>query len=269
MDPIAKRNLRTYFILAYVIFWLLLVVTGLSIALNVPPAVQTVMETVCAWAPTFALLIMHKRVFPGVPLRTWLRNQFPKVGALDFIVPAVLQVLALACAVSAYLAINGKPLGSLQFVAAIDVLPLLVVKLTSGPMGEELGWRAYALSEKQKRSSPLVSSLFIGVIWGFWHLPLWLLAGFSGGTLALYVASFLVAIISTSVLITFFYNRSGNILVAVWIHFLFNFLLSAVKIDTVPLLAYTSITYLVVALLVVAFGRKTMMRKPALSADPS
>lgn len=217
------------------------------------------METVCAWAPTLALLIMYKRVFPGVPLRTWLKNQFPKVGALDFIVPAVLQVLALACAVGAYLVINGKSLGSLQFVAAIDVLPLLVVKLISGPMGEELGWRAYGLNEYQKTFSPLVSSLIIGTIWGFWHLPLWLLAGYSGGTLALYVASFLVAIISTSVLITFFYNRSGNILVAVWVHFLFNFLLSAVKVDTVPLLAYTSITYLVVALLVVAFGRKTMM----------
>ncbi|MDO8848464.1 MAG: CPBP family intramembrane metalloprotease [Coriobacteriia bacterium] len=268
MDPIARKNLRTYFILAYVIFWLLLVFTGLSIVLKVPPVVQTAMETVCAWAPTFALLIMYKRVFPGVPLLTWLKKQFPRVCALDFVVPAVLQVLAVACAVGAYLVINGKSLGSLQFVSAIDVLPLLVVKLTSGPMGEELGWRAYALNERQKTFSPLVSSLFIGVIWGFWHLPLWLLSGYSGGTLALYVASFLVAIISTSVLITFFYNRSGNILVAVWVHFLFNFLLSAVKIDTVPLLAYTSITYLVAALLVVAFGRRTMMRTPTLSADP-
>ena len=139
----------------------------------------------------------------------------------------------------------------------------------SGPMGEELGWRGYALNEYQKQYSPLVSSLFIGVIWGFWHLPLWLLAGYSGGTLALYVASFLVAIISTSVLITFFYNRSGNILVAVWIHFLFNFLFTTVKIDAAPLLAYASVAYLCVALLVVAFGRKAMMRKPASSVDPS
>jgi membrane protease YdiL (CAAX protease family) len=136
-------------------------------------------------------------------------------------------------------------------------------------MGEELGWRAYALNEKQKTSSPLASSLFIGVIWGFWHLPLWLLSGYSGGTLALYVASFLVGIISTSVLITFFYNRSGNILVAVWIHFLFNFLFNTVKIDAMPLLAHTSVAYLVVALLVVAIGRKTMLRRPVLSADPS
>jgi membrane protease YdiL (CAAX protease family) len=267
MDATARKDLRNYFILTNVVFWLLLVVTGFLVALKVPPVVQTVMECVCAWAPTFALLILYKKIFPGVPLRTWLKNQFPKVGALDFIVPAVLQVLAVACAVGAYLIINGKPLGSLQFVAAIDVLPLLVVKLLSGPMGEELGWRAYALNEYQKTSSPLVSSLFIGVIWGFWHLPLWLLSGLSGGTLALYVASFLVAIISTSVLIAFFYNRSGNILVAVWIHFLFNFLLNAVKIDIVQLLAYTSVAYFVVALFVVAFGRKTMMRKPASSAS--
>ena len=269
MDATAKKSLRNYFILTYVIFWLLLGVTGLLIALKVPPVVQQVMKNVCAWSPTFALLILYKKIFPGVPLRAWLKNQFPKVGAPDFIVPAVLQVLALACAIGAYLIINGKSFGSLQFVAAVDVLPLLVVSLTSGPLGEELGWRAYALNQYQKTFSQLVSSLFIGVIWGFWHLPLWLLTGYSGGTLALYVASFLVGIISTSVLITFFYDRSGNILVAVWVHLLFNFLFTTVKIDTVPLLAYTSITYLVVALLVVAFGRKTMMRKPALSVDPS
>ena len=95
------------------------------------------------------------------------------------------------------------------------------------------------------------------------------LAGYSGGTLALYAASFLVAIISTSVLITFFCNRSGNIFIAVWIHFLFNFLFIVVMIDAMPLVAYTSITYVVVALLVVAFGRKAMMRKPASSVDPS
>jgi hypothetical protein len=53
----------------------------------------------------------------------------------------------------------------------------------------------------------------------------------------------------------------------VWIHFLFNFLLNAVKIDIVQLLAYTSVAYFVVALFVVAFGRKTMMRKPASSAS--
>ena len=265
----AKKNLRNYFILAYVIFWLLLGVTGLLIALKAPPVVQTVMETICAWSPTFAFLILHKKIVSGVPLRTWLKNQLPKVGALDFIVPAVLQVLAFACAVGAYLIINRRSFGSLQFVAAVDVLPLLAVKLMSGPMGEELGWRGYALNEYQKQYSPLVSSLFIGVIWGFWHLPLWLLAGYSGGTLSLYVASFLVGIISTSVLITFFYNRSGNILIAVWIHFLFNFLFTVVKIDAVPLLGHTSITYVVVALLVVAFGRKAMMRKPASSDDPS
>ena len=62
---------------------------------------------------------------------------------------------------------------------------------------------------------------------------------------------------------------SGNIFIAVWIHFLFNFLFIVVMIDAMPLVAYTSITYVVVALLVVAFGRKAMMRKPASSVDPS
>lgn len=39
--------------------------------------------------------------------------------------------------------------------------------LVKGPLGEELGWRGYALNELQKKYSPLKSFLIIGLLWGF------------------------------------------------------------------------------------------------------
>jgi membrane protease YdiL (CAAX protease family) len=39
-------------------------------------------------------------------------------------------------------------------------------------LGEEPGWRGFALPHLQKRHSPLIASLILAPIWALWHLPL-------------------------------------------------------------------------------------------------
>ena len=41
-------------------------------------------------------------------------------------------------------------------------------------LGEEIGWRGFVLPRMQARHSALKASLVIGILWGPWHLPLWL-----------------------------------------------------------------------------------------------
>ena len=43
--------------------------------------------------------------------------------------------------------------------------------------GEEFGWRGYSQQPLQERFGVVPASLLIGVIWGFWHLPLWVMPG--------------------------------------------------------------------------------------------
>ncbi len=86
---------------------------------------------------------------------------------------------------------------------------LLTGLLISGP-GEELGWRGYALPRLQVAYGPLAASLLIGVVWGVWHLPIWLWSSSSGG--ASFVAEFalfVVGLSAFSVVFTWVYNHTG------------------------------------------------------------
>ncbi len=55
----------------------------------------------------------------------------------------------------------------------------LVVPTTlfGGPLGEEFGWRGFALPALAARSGWRWASIGTGVIWGLWHLPLFYMAG--------------------------------------------------------------------------------------------
>jgi membrane protease YdiL (CAAX protease family) len=52
------------------------------------------------------------------------------------------------------------------------ILPFFLVDLITN--GEEIGWRGYVLPRLQAKYSALTSTLILGVIWGFWHLPKYL-----------------------------------------------------------------------------------------------
>jgi membrane protease YdiL (CAAX protease family) len=149
-----------------------------------------------------------------VPLRWWL-------AALS---PAALLGLALIAMVAA-----GKPLPSMadfgQFsgISAIGLVGVLLLILV-GALGEETGWRGYALPQLQLRFSPLTSSLILAVLWFAWHLPqFFVIATYRDFGPVQYVGMFLGLTIG-AVVLTWLYNRSGGsiLLVAVW-HGLYNF----------------------------------------------
>jgi len=57
----------------------------------------------------------------------------------------------------------------------LNLLPLYLVLVVlmpwNGPVGEEFGWRGYALPKLQDKYGPLIASLVIGIVLGIWHLP--------------------------------------------------------------------------------------------------
>lgn len=256
------RNIKKYIVLTYMIFWLLLGLTGYMIFLKVPLHIQVIMKNVCAWTPTFVILIMFKKLYPGTTFKEYMKLHFmKKINPRDFLVSFLLQAFIAIAAVLSFFIINDKPLNSMTFISVSTIIPVVIINLTAGPLGEELGWRGYALNILQNKYIPLTASLIVGVIWGLWHLPLMILSGYSGLELVYYIIAFMVAITSLSIIITYFYNKSKNILIAMWMHFWFNFLLQIVIIDLLPMIIALSAGYLILAILIIIMNKNELLVK--------
>lgn len=105
------------------------------------------------------------------------------------------------------------PLTWALYVLRSTVFTLLVVAA-----GEEPGWRGWMLPELQKRFSPLLSSAILGVVWGFWHLPLFFNGLYPGSEPVLVFAK-AGGCVLLAILFTWLYNRSGGaLLLAVVLH---------------------------------------------------
>ncbi len=145
------------------------------------------------------------------------------------------------------------------------VLTIFLFSIFPGSaLGEEIGWRGFALPQLQTRCSALAASLGLGVIWALWHLPLWL-TGSAGHPLALYPA-FAVAVVAASVLYTWIYNSTGgSLLIVVLFHATTNLPVSvfaeALLGGTVPaFLIYVALMAVTAVVVAVAAGPAHLSR---------
>lgn len=119
--------------------------------------------------------------------------------------------------------IEGRP-----FLSYIDFgtvsLPLsALLAFTSGPTGEELGWRGFMKEEFDGRYGFLKSSICQGLVWCFWHTLLWAVdSDFTDWRAVPYIISNIVVITSLTVFMNLFLERERNLLYSVFLHFGFN-----------------------------------------------
>ena len=148
-----------------------------------------------------------------VPVRWWLVAVSP-VAFLGLALAAVAVAGQALPSVGDFGRFSGTP--------AIGLAGVLLI-IFAGAVGEETGWRGYALPQLQRRFSPLASSLILAGLWFGWHLPqFWVIATYRDFAPAGYVGMF-CGLACGAVVLTWLYNRSGGsiLLVAVW-HGLYN-----------------------------------------------
>jgi uncharacterized protein len=80
--------------------------------------------------------------------------------------------------------------------------------LFGGQVGEELGWRGYALPRLSRSIGLGPASILLGVLWASWHLPLFYILG--GDTVGQSFPFYLLQVVALSVAIAWVYMKTGG-----------------------------------------------------------
>jgi uncharacterized protein len=162
---------------------------------------------------------------------------------------------------------RGGPTAALAVPVLSAIITVAFMTFPGSALGEEIGWRGYALPRLQFRRTALTASLVVGILHGLWHLPLWL-AGNVDHPLSLYPA-FLIQTLALAVIYTWLYNSTkGSLLLVVLFHTSTNAPLTLVLLPlgienwVLPFWLRAAFTVAAALVVIAVFGPSRLSRLP-------
>lgn len=215
--------MTSFFVLAYVISW----AAWLGPVLALPEPLGTLGYIVGGYGPALAALLI---VWLGSDsVRAWARQIVDwRVGPRWYIAALTIPLVLIALT-SAGLELVGTSVdpGLLPERVSLVLVSFISIALIGGG-NEEPGWRGLALPKLQERYAPVPATLILGVVWALWHLPL-LATGptpFHGLAefvdLAPSIGVRILNIVGIAFILTWIYNETGSVLLAILAHTGFN-----------------------------------------------
>jgi membrane protease YdiL (CAAX protease family) len=195
------------------------------------PWLSTLLMFAGSFGPSLAAIVVVASTRPVEGLRVWLSRCLQwRIGwgwwAFVLLLPLAVMLLAAGLHVSLGGDIATAPASGHLLMTVVN---LLLILLLGGPLGEEFGWRGYALPVLQDRLGWRAASLGLGLVWGVWHLPLFFIDGTAQAHLPL--ALFLLSVLAMSVVFAWLVNRTaGSVVVALLFHTAINFWPSVVPV---------------------------------------
>ncbi|WP_157972762.1 CPBP family intramembrane glutamic endopeptidase [Haloprofundus halophilus] len=97
-------------------------------------------------------------------------------------------------------------------------LPLVLLGIFVPSIGEEPGWRGFALPRLQRQYGPIWGTLVLGVLVGLYHLPAFFTPFLGPITLSGFVAFVLTAIAGSFIYTWVFNGTGGSLLIVILLH---------------------------------------------------
>jgi uncharacterized protein len=189
-----------------------------SLAL-VPAGWATTALLASAFGPSLAGIAIVAVFDGGVGLRGWwVRCLRWRLGWRWYALACLAPLAAMALALVLWAALGGSvPPSPASGHLWLAILVVVQITVLGGPMGEEFGWRGYALPALARRLGWRWASLIVGVVWAIWHLPLFWMPGMAQASLP--VAPFLAGTIALSVIFArLSVNTDFSVLPAIMLH---------------------------------------------------
>ncbi len=218
-----RHPLTAFFVMAYGFAWLLWVpLLALSkdglgwLPIHAPTLPLVILG---GFSPAAAAIIMTAVLGGRAAVQRLLRRCIQWRAGVQWYVLAVF--LTPVAFLFASVVLGAIPISSVigNWPLVLTVYPLVLIPqvLVGGGLGEEPGWRGFALPEMQSRFGPLPASLLLGTLHAGWHIPLFFVTGLSQAHfnfLPYWLAAICVTILQTWV----YNNTGGSVLIAMLLH---------------------------------------------------
>ncbi len=247
--PDDSKYLWAYFILAYAISWSIGIPLALAHQGIIPAILPPWTHYLVAYGPMLSALIvtwfsqgqpglkeLGKRMFKWACPKWWFVAFSPLI--IGYIVLLILNRVTGS-------EIRLSDLGAVNYLPPLGMGALLLWFFTFG-LGEETGWRGFALPRLSKGRSALTATMILAVFWALWHLPQFFYL-FDPSM----AVGWGIGLFAGAVVLTWLYNSSPDsiLMTAIW-HGCFNFI-TASTTDVVILQVVMSVIVIIWAVYVI------------------
>lgn len=278
MKLLHRAPLISFFVLAYLFSWSAF---GAGI-LTADPAEEMLgmrgFILLGSFGPALAALVMLSTGSePRQALKSWLLSvvrvkAHPLVYFIALLLPALVATLVMTLMGIAPLPSHPALMVYITMLAMAPINSLAGVFLGAGPLGEEPGWRGYALPRLLARMGDLKQSFVLGTLWAAWHLPVMIVLPEWRGDIGLasFMPVYLIGVISATYVATKIWRWSyGSVFLAIWFHGLINYvggyafsrgIWTVADYSDLQLGALQTLTFVLTALIVALIARTEFAR---------
>jgi membrane protease YdiL (CAAX protease family) len=273
---IRQHPLFFYFLIAYAFSWILMIPAVLAEWGALPKGLFVILFTIKSFGPAVAAYVLIRITAGKAGLAGFKQRFFQGRVSWKWYVFILLGIPAVtvlgACVLPGVLAsFQGlKP----AYFGVSYLINFVLIFFAGGPLGEEPGWRGFALPRLQSRYGVLRANLLLGVMWTFWHLPDFLTSAQGGGPdvgLAPFYTRlpiFFVMVMALTFVFSWVYNHTGgSIFIALLLHASFNTFDGAIQpLFSAPIMTRSDLPYMIgtvgLAILITALTRGRLGYQP-------
>lgn len=256
------KKLIVYFVTAYLISWIIwlpLILPKFGIAAL--PVLPKYHHYLGSFGPMIAAFIV-KYIYEGRQgVKDLLKRLIQwKVNWIWYAVVLVVPVILVIAAGYADKLINQQPF-TMKGFSTNDEFPqfgpigyFLLNFFTFG-IGEETGWRGYALPALQKKFSALTATLILAVGWACWHIPAFIYRPLYSQMNAAGIAGFFMSMVMGAIVLTWLYNSTrGSLLIVAIFHAMIELMFMSANI-TVKMSSYIGAAIMIAAILIIVLAK--------------
>ena len=250
-----QRPLLWFFILTYSITWglaaLYFLLPDLFIRIFGEVSMHNPVFILAVWGPNIAAVIVARSSEGKGAVVRLLKSIIPIRTGIQWYLIALILIPIFGTLISL--------LSKAEFptFSTSEIFSMIGTLIITGPLGEELGWRGFALPRLLNRYSATLASLILGVIWGLWHLPTFFTPGLPQA--GLQIPLFILTALSISIIVTWiFIHTKGSVFLCFLLHFSFNFTATFIGLD----LKYLAMIVSMMAILILVLYGLNLTKTP-------